>query len=44
MWTLLDSDGDGELSKDEVEAILEKAPLVDKLNKLAAKTLKVGTD
>ena len=43
MWTLLDSNGDGQLSKDEVEAILEKAPLIEKLNKVASKTLNVGT-
>ena len=42
MWTLVDTDFDGEITNSEVEAILKKAPIVDKLNAWASKVLKVG--
>ena len=42
MWTLVDTDFDGEITLTEVEAILKKAPIIDKLNAWASKVLKVG--
>ena len=42
MWTLIDTDQDGELTTSEVRAILKKAPIIEKLNAWAAKVLKVG--
>ena len=42
MWTLLNTNHDGKLEKAEVEAVLDKAPVVDMLNSWAAKVLKVG--
>ncbi len=42
MWTLLDTNRDGRLEKAEVEAVLTKAPVMDRLNSWAAKVLKVG--
>ena len=42
MWTLIDTDQDGELTTTEVRAILKKAPIIEKLNAWAAKVLKVG--
>ena len=42
MWTLTDTDMDGEITDTEVKAILKKAPIIDKLNTWAAKVLKVG--
>ena len=42
MWTLLDTDQDGELTHEECRAILDMAPLITKLNNWATKTLNVG--
>ena len=42
MWTLVDTDFDNEITTSEVEAILKKAPIIDKLNAWASKVLKVG--
>ena len=42
MWTLLDTDQDGELTLEECRAVLDMAPLIKKLNTWATKTLNVG--
>ena len=39
----MDTNGDGELNKAEVKAILLKGPLLKKLSDWAAKQLQVGT-
>ena len=42
MWSLLDTDRDGHITKDEVRAILQKAPMVEKMSKWTASALQVG--
>ena len=42
MWTLVDTDMDGELTTTEVKSILKKVPIIEKMNSWAAKVLKVG--
>ena len=42
MWSLLDTDRDGHITKDEVRAVLAKAPMIEKMNKWTASALQVG--